>query len=291
MSTHAVLYARFSPRPGAETCESVDKQLERCRAYCNGHAYDVVAQFSDKDLSGSRADNRPGLQRAIAAACRQRAVLCVYSLSRLARCTRDAIDLAERLNTAGADLAVIQENVNTRSPRRCRRQTLPTSSGALRPLLRRWVCRPTIRRLSLPGRRYSPHWNRSRTGFPRHSWPNCSSIRCASVRPGARSSTNSATATTAPSSTSGSSSAMPRSSTSSSTSPRRRSSPNRLPRPADTAARGRGSNNGTTSRHRELTRVQRRSLPTQSGHDDGAAISVTSAGVCAGAFDRQRREC
>ena len=116
MSTNAVLYARFSPRPGAENCDSVEKQLERCRAYCNGHAYDVVAQFSDKDLSGSRADNRPGLQRAIAAACRQRAVLCVYSLSRLARCTRDAIDLAERLNTAGADLAVIQENVNTRSP-------------------------------------------------------------------------------------------------------------------------------------------------------------------------------
>jgi DNA invertase Pin-like site-specific DNA recombinase len=40
----------------------------------------------------------------------------VYSLSRLARCTKDAIDLAERLNSAGADLAVIQENVNTRSP-------------------------------------------------------------------------------------------------------------------------------------------------------------------------------
>ena len=39
-----------------------------------------------------------------------------YSLSRLARCTKDAIDLAERLNAAGADLAVIQENVNTRSP-------------------------------------------------------------------------------------------------------------------------------------------------------------------------------
>jgi DNA invertase Pin-like site-specific DNA recombinase len=43
-------------------------------------------------------------------------VLVVYSLSRLARCTKDAIDLAERLNSAGADLAVIQENVNTRSP-------------------------------------------------------------------------------------------------------------------------------------------------------------------------------
>jgi site-specific DNA recombinase len=116
MSASAVLYARFSPRPGAEACESVEKQLERCRAYCLGHSYNVVEEFSDKDLSGSRADNRPGLQRAIAAACRQSAVLCVYSLSRLARCTRDAIDLAERLNIAGADLAVIQENVNTSSP-------------------------------------------------------------------------------------------------------------------------------------------------------------------------------
>jgi DNA invertase Pin-like site-specific DNA recombinase len=56
------------------------------------------------------------LQNAIARACRQKAILCVYSLSRLARCTRDAIDLAERLSGAGADLAVIQENVNTRSP-------------------------------------------------------------------------------------------------------------------------------------------------------------------------------
>ena len=116
MSTVAILYARFSPRPSPEECSSVEKQLERCEAYCRGHGYDVVAQFHDKDLSGGRADNRPGLQRAIATACKQKAILCVYSLSRLARCTRDAIDLAERLNAAGADLAVIQENVNTRSP-------------------------------------------------------------------------------------------------------------------------------------------------------------------------------
>jgi site-specific DNA recombinase len=112
----AVLYARFSPRPNPDECDSVEKQLERCRAYCEGHGYTVVADFNDKDLSGERADNRPGLQKAIARACERKAVLCVYSLSRLARCTKDAIDLAERLSAAGADLAVIQENVNTRSP-------------------------------------------------------------------------------------------------------------------------------------------------------------------------------
>jgi DNA invertase Pin-like site-specific DNA recombinase len=43
-------------------------------------------------------------------------VLCVYSFSRLARCIKVAIDLAASLSAAGADLAVIQENVNTRSP-------------------------------------------------------------------------------------------------------------------------------------------------------------------------------
>ena len=112
----AVVYGRFSPRPSPEECDSVEKQIERCRAYCKGHGYEVVAVFHDKDLSGGRADNRPGLQHAIATACARKAILCVYSLSRLARCTKDAIDLAERLNAAGADLAVIQENVNTRSP-------------------------------------------------------------------------------------------------------------------------------------------------------------------------------
>src|SRR5262249_53682630 len=86
------------------------------RGYSVGHGYTVVAEHHDKDLSGARAGNRPRLQHAIAAACKRKAVLVVYSLSRLARCTKDAIDLAARLSAAGADLAVIQENVNTRSP-------------------------------------------------------------------------------------------------------------------------------------------------------------------------------
>src|SRR6516225_9056647 len=100
----AVVYGRFSPRPSPEECDSVEKQIERCRAYCSGHGYDVVAVYNDKELSGGRADNRPGLQKAITAACAKKAILCVYSLSRFARNTKDAIDLAERLNTAGADL-------------------------------------------------------------------------------------------------------------------------------------------------------------------------------------------
>src|SRR5438270_12986317 len=112
----AVLYARFSPRPLADECDSVERQIERCRAYSTGHGYTVVAEHEDKDLSGGRADNRPGLQKAIKAACERAAILVVCSLSRLARCTKDAIDLAERRNGAGADLAVIRESVNTGQP-------------------------------------------------------------------------------------------------------------------------------------------------------------------------------
>src|SRR6266849_2075404 len=112
----AVVYARFSPRPSADECDSVEKQIERCRAYCTGHGYDVAVVFHDKELSGGRADNRPGLQKAIAAACAKKAILCLYSLPQLARRTKNAINLDERLTSAGADIAVIQKNINTRSP-------------------------------------------------------------------------------------------------------------------------------------------------------------------------------
>jgi DNA invertase Pin-like site-specific DNA recombinase len=64
----AIVYARYSPRPSRHECDSVEKQIEGCRAYCAGHEYDVAAVFPDKDWSGERADNRPGLQEAIAAA-------------------------------------------------------------------------------------------------------------------------------------------------------------------------------------------------------------------------------
>ena len=114
--TPAVLYARYSPRPEAEECDSVEKQIERCRAYCNKQGYAIVKEFSDKNMSGGRADNRPGLQRAIALACKRKAVLVVYKLDRLARNARDALDVLDRLRKSQADLASLVEQINSRSP-------------------------------------------------------------------------------------------------------------------------------------------------------------------------------
>jgi DNA invertase Pin-like site-specific DNA recombinase len=114
--TQAVIYARFSPRPDASECDSVERQLERCRSYCQAHGYEVIAEKHDEDMSGGRADNRPGLQAAISLACKRKAVLVVYKLDRLARNTRDALDVLERLQRSKADLASLVEQINTRSP-------------------------------------------------------------------------------------------------------------------------------------------------------------------------------
>ena len=111
----AIIYARYSPRREPNQAESIETQLDRCRAYCRASGYEVVAEHSDRMLSGARVDNRPGLESAIVAAGQHKAVLVVYSLSRLARNTRDAIEIADRLAAAGAHLAMLDMQIDTSS--------------------------------------------------------------------------------------------------------------------------------------------------------------------------------
>lgn len=115
----AVIYARFSPRPKArvEACSSIEVQVTRCRDYCKGFEYELADEhvFADSEASGANTD-RPGLEAAIKVACRLKAVLIVYSLSRLARNTADALMLAERLSAAGAHLAMLDTRIDTSTP-------------------------------------------------------------------------------------------------------------------------------------------------------------------------------
>ena len=56
------------------------------------------------------------MQAALKAACSRRGgALIVYSLSRLARSTKDALIIAERLDKAGADLVSLVERIDTTS--------------------------------------------------------------------------------------------------------------------------------------------------------------------------------
>ncbi len=118
MNQKAIIYARFSPRPRqkAKQCESINTQLDRCRAYCLASDYEILAEHADREQSGDRADNRPGLRQAIDDARRHKAVLVVYSLSRLARNTRDALDIVAELQSGKAHLAMLDLKVDTTTP-------------------------------------------------------------------------------------------------------------------------------------------------------------------------------
>jgi site-specific DNA recombinase len=111
----AVGYVRVSTADQAAEGVSLDAQREKIHAYSALHGLELLAVHADEGLSGKRADNRPGLQAALAEVCRAKGVLVVYSLSRLARSTRDCIALAERLERAGADVASITEKLDTTS--------------------------------------------------------------------------------------------------------------------------------------------------------------------------------
>ena len=88
----AVAYCRVSTAGQRDEGASLDMQRERIASWCASNDCELDASFVEA-MSGGRADNRPELQRAIAAACRLRGVLVVHSLSRLARCVTDTISI------------------------------------------------------------------------------------------------------------------------------------------------------------------------------------------------------
>jgi DNA invertase Pin-like site-specific DNA recombinase len=115
MKAKAIGYVRVSTDEQATEGVSLEAQKARIAAWCVANDVELVEVFIDAGLSGKRADNRPALQTALDAACRLKAALVVYSLSRLARSTKDTLAIAERLDKAGADLASLSERIDTTS--------------------------------------------------------------------------------------------------------------------------------------------------------------------------------
>jgi len=111
----AVVYVRVSTLAQSVEGVSLDAQRERAESWCRANDYAIHDHmFTDAGISGKRTSNRPALQHALSEACHEKGrVLIVYSLSRLARSTRDAINIAERLEKAGCDLVSLTEKIDT----------------------------------------------------------------------------------------------------------------------------------------------------------------------------------
>ena len=108
-------YLRVSTGAQVEDGVSLAAQRAKIRQWAELNEYEILGIYEDAGLSGSKMTQRPGLRDAIESACKEKAALVIYSLSRLARSTRDTLSISERLSKAGAELVSISEKIDTTS--------------------------------------------------------------------------------------------------------------------------------------------------------------------------------
>jgi len=108
----AIGYIRVSTSGQVINGVSLDAQKSKIKSWCKLNGYELASIYTDAGISGKRADNRQGLQKALneIGDCD---ALVVYSLSRLARSTKDTIDIAEQLSKKNAALVSISEKIDT----------------------------------------------------------------------------------------------------------------------------------------------------------------------------------
>lgn len=106
-------YVRVSTDEQAQDGVSIDAQKAKITAWCTANDVTLINIFVDKGISGYKLSNRPALQQALDATCTSGGVLVTYSLSRLARNTRETLEIGECLSKAGADLVSLSEKIDT----------------------------------------------------------------------------------------------------------------------------------------------------------------------------------
>ena len=105
-------YCRVSTTEQQDEGVSLLHQQERIGAWAKANGHELAGMFVEA-RSGGRADNRPELKKAVAAAGREGGILVVYSLSRFSRSVRDTLALADQLEKSGANLASLSESLDT----------------------------------------------------------------------------------------------------------------------------------------------------------------------------------
>lgn len=105
-------YIRVSTQGQVEDGVSLEAQEAKVRAWANLNGYDQVDLFNEGGLSGCKMDKRDALHAALNSVGKGDAFV-VYSLSRLARSTKDTLEIADLLSGKGADLVSISEKIDT----------------------------------------------------------------------------------------------------------------------------------------------------------------------------------
>ena len=105
-------YIRVSTQGQVDEGVSLEAQRAKIEAWCELNDYELVALFEDAGISGGSMKGREGLHTALKAA-RPGMALVTYSISRLARSTRDMLEISDELTRRGADLVSLSERIDT----------------------------------------------------------------------------------------------------------------------------------------------------------------------------------
>ena len=108
-STNAVIYARYSSHNQTE--QSIEGQLHDGYAFAERNGYQVIGEYIDRALTGTK-DQRPDFQRMIRdAEKRQFQVVIVWKLDRFARNRYDSAIYKAKLKKYGVRVVSVMENI------------------------------------------------------------------------------------------------------------------------------------------------------------------------------------
>lgn len=113
----AVMYARVSTEEQATEGYSIKAQKDLLSSYAEKHNLIIVSEYIDEGKSGKSIDGRPQMMRLLEDAKQKKfEAVVVYKLDRLARKTRDSLEIVETLGSHGVQLISLSENIDTTTP-------------------------------------------------------------------------------------------------------------------------------------------------------------------------------
>ena len=110
MSKRIAIYARVST--SQQTCEN---QLNELRGVADRAGYQIVSEFVDEGISGSKGrSDRPALDRMLKECTKRRfdLVMC-WDISRLGRSVQNLIEIMNELQSLKVDLFFLQQGMDT----------------------------------------------------------------------------------------------------------------------------------------------------------------------------------
>lgn len=108
----AIAYIRVSTEKQANEGISLEAQESRIQQWCQANGYELAGVYVDAGISGKSMETRKELLAALAA-LKKGMALVSYSLSRLARSTKDALVIGELVAKKQADMVSLSEQIDT----------------------------------------------------------------------------------------------------------------------------------------------------------------------------------